>query len=97
MIALSMFGAMVTWGMIFVTHFFFRREVERTGKQLTFKVPGFPIGTILGACLMLAIMITTYFTNEFKSTMIFGVPFILALVVLFYVMRRNPKAKRLSY
>ena len=96
MIALSMFGAMVTWGMIFVTHFFFRREIERSGKQLTFKVPGFPIGTLLGAFLMLAIMITTYFTNEFKSTLIFGVPFIVALVVLFYAMRRNPKAERLS-
>ena len=93
MISLSMFGAMLTWGMIFVMHWFFRREIERTGQVLKFKVPGFPVFTILGAVLMAAIMITTYFTDVFKSTLLFGIPFTVALVVLYFVMRRkSPQA-----
>ena len=49
--------------------------------------------TILGAVLMAAIMITTYFTDVFKSTLLFGIPFTVALVVLYFVMRRkSPQA-----
>lgn len=92
MIALSMFGAMLTWGMIFVTHFFFRRDINKRGVTLSFRVPGFPVTTALGAILMAAIMLTTYFTDVFKSTLVFGVPFTIALVVLFYIMRRKPQA-----
>ncbi|AUZ04464.1 MULTISPECIES: amino acid permease [Vitreoscilla] len=92
MISLSMFGAMLTWGMIFVTHFFFRRQIEKEGRVLSFRVPGFPVGTILGAVLMLAIMLTTYMTDVFKSTLLFGLPFTIALVGLYYVLRRKPQA-----
>lgn len=91
MISLSMFGAMLTWGMIFVTHYFFRRQIEKEGRVLSFRVPGFPVGTILGAVLMLAIMLTTYLTDVFKSTLLFGVPFTIALVGLYYVLRRKPQ------
>src|SRR5690606_37079265 len=31
MIALSMFGAMFTWTMVFFTHFFFRRQIRQSG------------------------------------------------------------------
>ena len=89
MISLSMFGAMLTWGMIFVMHWFFRREIARTGQVLKFKVPGFPVFTILGAVLMAAIMITTYFTDVFKSTLLFGIPFTLVLVVMYYIKCRK--------
>nr|WP_174505581.1 amino acid permease [Acinetobacter sp. Marseille-Q1620] len=91
MISLSMFGAMLAWFLIFVTHYFFRRDMQKQGKKLTFKVPCFPIGTLLGAGLMLAVLCTTFFTNEFKPTLLFGIPFVGCLVILFYIMRRNPK------
>ncbi|WP_368856419.1 hypothetical protein, partial [Klebsiella pneumoniae] len=34
MIALSMFGALFTWGSIFVTHMFFRRHMVQQNIQL---------------------------------------------------------------
>ncbi|HTD04028.1 amino acid permease, partial [Undibacterium sp.] len=60
MMAVSMFGAMFTWMMIFVTHYCFRRSWKAQGDQaLAFRMWGFPGLTLLGAGLMLAIMLTT--------------------------------------
>ena len=90
MIALSMFGALFTWGMIFFTHFFFRRAMRREKVQLKFKMPGYPIGTLLGLGAIIAITITTWFTDIFHSTLKFGIPF-LALLVIFYFIKQQKK------
>ncbi|MES2256978.1 MAG: amino acid permease [Pseudomonadota bacterium] len=85
MMAMSMFGAMFTWLMIFVTHYCFRRSWTREGRPpLAFRIWAFPWLTMLGAALMLAIMITTAFTKEFEMTLLTGVPFMLALGAMYY-------------
>ncbi|MFA9218787.1 MAG: amino acid permease, partial [Sphingomonadaceae bacterium] len=90
MMAISMFGAMFTWLMIFVTHYCFRRRWTREGQPpLRFRMWGFPGLTLLGAALMLAIMATTAFTKEFEMTLLTGVPFMLALSALYWFWYRN--------
>ncbi|PPA73145.1 amino acid permease [Achromobacter spanius] len=87
MMAISMFGALFTWMMIFITHYFFRRRWAREGSgALSFRMPGFPVLTLLGAVAMLAILVTTYYTNVFKMTLVFGVPFLVILAVLYGVL-----------
>src|SRR5580693_6085036 len=56
MVALSMFGALFTWMMIFVTHLFFRRA--HVGKYLAFRMWGYPYASLLGTGLMVAILLT---------------------------------------
>lgn len=86
MMAVSMFGALFTWFMIFVTHYFFRRKWDKENAQaLSFRVPGFPYLTFLGGALMLAIMVTTAFTKEFQMTLVFGVPALIFLSVVYFV------------
>lgn len=85
MIALSMFGALLTWGMIFLTHLFFRRSMKQQSIQIKFKVPGFPVGTSLGLIAIITILLTTWFTDVFHSTLIFGVPFIIFLIAMYYL------------
>ncbi|HEX3380590.1 MAG TPA: amino acid permease [Paraburkholderia sp.] len=93
MMAIAMFGAMFTWMMIFVTHYFFRRRRAASGAPASnFRMPGFPVLTLLGAGLMLAIMITTYFTPEFHMTLIFGVPFLIVLSLMYFARYRNQAA-----
>ncbi|MCA3867193.1 MAG: amino acid permease, partial [Burkholderia sp.] len=70
MMSVSMFGAMFTWLMIFVTHLFFRRH--HRGQALAFRMWGFPVTSLLGAALMLAALVTTYFTREFRMTLFCG-------------------------
>ena len=96
MLAVSMFGAMFTWAMIFVTHWFFRRAIRRDGIELPFRMPGFPVTTALGAFLMVAIMATTPFTHDFRMTLVFGVPFTALVLVMYAVKRRRRAASAAS-
>jgi L-asparagine transporter-like permease len=90
MVAISSFGALFTWMMIFVTHYYFRRARLRSGApRLPFALPGFPYTTLLGAGLMAAVLITTVFTPEFRMTLVFGIPFLAALALV-YRLRHDP-------
>jgi L-asparagine transporter-like permease len=82
MIGISAFGAMFTWMMIFVTHFCFRRASAKA--PAAFRMWGFPATTLLGAALMAALLVTTAFTDAFRSTLVFGLPFLAVLVGLYY-------------
>jgi len=81
MMAISMFGAMFTWLMIFVTHIFFRRSHESAG--LVFRMWGYPWTSLLGAGLMAAILITTAFTPEFRMTLVYGIPLLVGLSIAY--------------
>ncbi|MDN0075310.1 amino acid permease [Crenobacter sp. SG2303] len=96
MMAISMFGAIFTWLMIFVTHYFFRRHHDRQGgAPLSFRMKYFPVTTLAGGLLMLAILITTAFTEAFRMTLVFGLPFLLALSVAYGLFfRKNLTAQR---
>ncbi len=85
MLALSMFGPMFTWLMIFVTHLRFRRR--HAGTKLPFRMWGYPYTSLLGTALMSAALITTLFTREFRPTLIYGIPFLLVLTAA-YALRR---------
>lgn len=90
MMAICMFGAMFAWFMIFVTHWMFRRYWDKHNKpKLPFRMWGFPWLTLLGAGLMLALMISTAFTEEFKMTLFTGLPFLVVLSVLYLVWYRK--------
>ena len=91
MMAISMFGAMFTWAMIFVTHLYFRRA--RGTEKLAFRMPGAPYTTVAGLVLMVAAMGTTAFTREFRMTLVYGVPFVLALAVLYRVRYRGVRER----
>ena len=87
MLAISAFGAMFTWMMIFVTHYCFRRAHSRPNSApLRFRMAGFPVTTLAGAALMAAILLTTAFTAPFRMTLVFGIPF-LVLLALIYLIR----------
>jgi L-asparagine transporter-like permease len=73
---------MFTWMMIFVTHFFFRRASAQA--PASFRMWGFPATTALGAASMAALLITTAFTDAFRPTLLFGLPFLAVLVLLYY-------------
>jgi AAT family amino acid transporter len=89
MLAISMFGPMFTWLMIFVTHLAFRRH--HANERLAFRMWGCPYTSVLGAVLMLAALVTTLFTQEFRPTLLYGVPFIVLLTAAF-VMRPAPSS-----
>jgi L-asparagine transporter-like permease len=86
MVAISIFGALFTWMMIFVTHVYFRRA--HAGKPLAFRMWGYPYSSLLGAGLMAAILLTTAFTSVFRMTLVYGLP-ALGLFAIAWRLRRE--------
>jgi amino acid transporter, AAT family len=85
MLAISMFGPMFTWFMIFVTHLRFRRRYGHS--ELVFRMWGYPYTSLLGAILMSAALLTTLFTREFRPTLLYGLPFMLVLTAIYFLRR----------
>ena len=62
----ALFGGLFVWLMIFVTHIAFRR-------------PAVPIGSCVGAALIAAILASTFWIPDLRSTLLAGGPWLLAL------------------
>jgi L-asparagine transporter-like permease len=97
MIGVSIFGALFTWLMIFVTHYRFRRAWDASGRPpLAFRMWGFPWLTGLGALLILAVLLSTLMTDAFRITLYFGMPYLLLLSILYFVRYRRAPREALS-
>lgn len=89
MMGISMFGALFTWLMVFISHLYFRKMWEKSGgRKLPVRMIGFPYLTILGAVLLVSLMITTWFTN-FKILLQFGIPWLLFLTVAYFFFQKK--------
>jgi len=89
MMGISMFGAIFTWFMVFVSHLFFRKKWEKSGgRKLPVKMLGYPYLTIAGAVLLLSLMITTWFTG-FKIMLQFGIPWLLCLTAVYPILKKR--------
>jgi L-asparagine transporter-like permease len=56
---------------------------------LRFRMVGFPATTLLGAALMAAVLLTTAFTDAFRMTLVFGLPFLAGLTVSYWIWHRR--------
>ena len=78
MIGISMFGALVTWMLIFATHAAFRR---RHGMPSAFRMWGGGWAGVAGALAVAAVLLTTAWTDAFRWTLAYGVALLLLLAL----------------
>ena len=76
----ALFGALFVWLMIFVTHIAFRASASRISGASP-AVASAPIGSYLGAALIAAILLSTWWIPDLRSTLIAGVPWLALLGV----------------
>ena len=72
----ALFGALFVWLMIFVTHIAFRRAAV-------------PIGSCVGALMIAAILVSTWWVPGLKSTLIAGGPWLLLLAIGYRLSRAS--------
>jgi L-asparagine transporter-like permease len=97
MVGIAVFGAMFTWMMIFVTHYFFRRTRLLEGStRASFRMWGFPVTTLLGAALMAALLLTTAFTDAFRMTLVFGLPYLALLAAIYFWRYRGGQPRHVT-
>jgi len=75
----ALFGALFVWLMIFVTHIAYRRMAGG----------GPPLGSWVGAVLIAAILISTWWVPDLRSTLIAGGPWMLLLAIGYRVTVRR--------
>ena len=78
MIGVSMFGALVTWALIFATHAAFRR---RHGPPAAFRMWGGGQAGVAGALAVIAVLVTTAWTDAFRWTLAYGLPLVALLAL----------------
>jgi L-asparagine transporter-like permease len=87
MLSIASFAELFVWLMIFVTHLAFRRA--HTAEEGGFRMFGAPWTTLCGALLLTAVMVSSAFIPGFRSMLLYGIPFLALLIVLYRV--RAPK------
>ncbi len=94
----SLFGGLFAWIMIFVTHLYFRPKWEAhetPTTRLPVKMPGYPYTSILGIVLLLAILLTTWWVEGMRNTLLAGLPWLAFISVLYAIWaRRNERRLR---
>jgi L-asparagine transporter-like permease len=87
---ISLFGGLFGWLIIFVSHLFFRPRWEAAGgRRLPVRMIGYPYTSLLGAAAILAIMATTWWVEGMRITLIAGVPWLLVLSAVWFVVQRR--------
>ena len=71
----ALFGGLFVWLMIFLTHIAFRRRA-------------LPMGSVVGALVVTAIFVSTWFVPGLESTLLTGIPWLLLLAIGYLVPRR---------
>ena len=88
---ISLFGGLFTWLIIFVTHLFFRRKWEASGRpRLAVRMIGYPYTSLLGAAAILAILATTWWVEGMRVTLIAGLPWLGVLTAAYFLVNPRP-------
>jgi len=81
---IALFGGLFVWLMVFLTHLRFRPAWERSGgKRLPVRMLGYPYTSLLGAAVLVAILVTTWWVPGMRPTLVAGLPW-LGIVTLAY-------------
>lgn len=88
---IAIFGAIVVWMTILVSHISFRRRHDVS--HLPVRMPFFPYLQIAGLVLLAAILLTMAFDTEFWNvSWIVGVPWLILISAAYFVWKRRNRA-----
>jgi len=92
---IALFGGLFVWMMIFVTHLSFRRSWESAGmRRLPVRMIGYPWTSILGAIIVAAIIVTTWWVPGMRPTILSGIPWLGVLSVGYWIHSRLRETKK---
>jgi AAT family amino acid transporter len=87
----SLFGGLFAWLVIFITHLFFRAKWEAAaGPRLPVRMIGYPYTSIIGAGAILAILVTTWWVEGMRVTLIAGLPWMCLLTAAYFLVKPKP-------
>ena len=85
----SLFGALLVWLMIFVTHLGFRHAYGRDRFALPYRAPLARSSSVAGALLVAAILATTWWVPGLRITLLAGPPWLGVLALGYWITRKT--------
>ena len=83
----ALFGAIIVWALIFISHFRFRRV--HAASQLRVRMPLFPVIQLVGLALLAALLVTMGLDPDWNVSWIVGVPWLCLLTLGYFVWKRT--------
>jgi AAT family amino acid transporter len=83
---IALFGAMIVWILILLSHLSFRRRNK--GTHLPVRMPFFPVMQIAGLVLLLALLVTMGLDKDWNLSCIVGIPWLLFLTAVYFIWKR---------
>jgi amino acid transporter, AAT family len=81
-LGVALFGALLVWTMIFVCHLAFRRKWTRpSAPHLPFRSALGSAGSIVGLLVVVAVLVSTWWTPGLRPTLLAAGPWILIVVI----------------
>jgi L-asparagine transporter-like permease len=94
LLGVALFGAMIVWIFILVSHLSFRRRHGTT--ELPVRMPWFPWLQLIALGLLVAILVTMGLDREFWGiSWIVGVPWLVLLSIAYFVWRQRRQTRTL--
>jgi L-asparagine transporter-like permease len=88
----ALFGAMIVWIIILLSHLSFRRRYQ--GAALPVRMPFFPLMQLAGLALLVAVLITMGLDTEFWNiSWICGVPWLVLLSAVYFIWKARRRAE----
>src|SRR5271155_743817 len=89
----ALFGGLFVWLMVFLTHLRFRPQWERSGgRRLPVRMIGYPYTSLAGAALLIAILITTWWTPGMRPALLAGLPWLGVVTLAYWIWGRRASA-----
>ena len=83
---IALFGAMIVWILILLSHLSFRRRNK--AMHLPVRMPFFPVMQIAGLALLLALLVTMGLDKDWNLSCIVGIPWLLFLTAAYFIWKR---------
>jgi len=84
---IALFGAIVVWIIILLSHLSFRRRVGSA--PLSVRMPGFPWVQYAGIALLSAVLVTMATDKDWWLSWIVGLPWLILLTVAYFLLKRR--------
>ena len=86
----SLFGALLVFIMVFVTHLMFRRYIDRTNpSSLPLRIPGSQVSSVAGLIVMVSMLITTWWVPGLEVCLKAAGPWMVLLGIGYWVSQRS--------
>jgi AAT family amino acid transporter len=86
----ALFGAIIVWFLILVSHMRFRRVHRAT--ELPVRMPLFPAMQIVGLALLIALLVTMGLSKDWNQSWIVGVPWLILVTIAYFIWKQASRA-----